>query len=231
MQLTEDQVAEYLRANLQFFDRHPALLLDLRLPNPHGQGAISLAERQLLAQRDKARVLEAKLEGFVTLARENDAISDKVHQLSQQLLGAPSFENLVQELLQNLRENFSIPYVGIRLWTNPLQKAEYTQEIFQQVDDELKNWVNSLKAPYCGLKPDLTLDSLFGDVDLNDVGAPESYALVSLGGGHTIGLLALASNEKARFFPEMGTLYLKRIGELVSAALLRYLAVKAYGAS
>jgi uncharacterized protein YigA (DUF484 family) len=32
----------------------------------------------------------------------------------------------------------------------------------------------------------------------------------------------LASEDAQRFYPEMGTVYLKRIGELVGAALLRY---------
>jgi len=32
-----------------------------------------------------------------------------------------------------------------------------------------------------------------------------------------------------RFYPEMGTLYLKRLGELVSSALLRYLRVRVKG--
>ena len=36
-------------------------------------------------------------------------------------------------------------------------------------------------------------------------------------------MLALASEDPQRFYPEMGTLYLKRLGELVSTALRRYL--------
>ena len=34
----------------------------------------------------------------------------------------------------------------------------------------------------------------------------------------------MASEDAQRFYPEMGTLYLKRLGELAAAALLRYLA-------
>ena len=37
------------------------------------------------------------------------------------------------------------------------------------------------------------------------------------------GLLALASESAQRFYPEMGTVFLKRIGELASAALWRHL--------
>jgi hypothetical protein len=40
-------------------------------------------------------------------------------------------------------------------------------------------------------------------------------------GGSTIGMLALGSEDSKRFYPEMGTLYLERIGEMVSAALTR----------
>ena len=36
-------------------------------------------------------------------------------------------------------------------------------------------------------------------------------------------MLALGSEDAQRFYPEMGTLYLRRIGELVSAALLRFI--------
>jgi uncharacterized protein YigA (DUF484 family) len=36
-------------------------------------------------------------------------------------------------------------------------------------------------------------------------------------------MLALGSEDVLRFYPEMGTLYLKRMGDLASAALLRFL--------
>jgi len=34
-------------------------------------------------------------------------------------------------------------------------------------------------------------------------------------------LLALASEDAQRFYPEMGTLYLQRLGEVAAASLLR----------
>ena len=37
----------------------------------------------------------------------------------------------------------------------------------------------------------------------------------------TFGLLALGSEDPERFYPEMGTLYVNRIGEMISAALVR----------
>jgi len=36
-------------------------------------------------------------------------------------------------------------------------------------------------------------------------------------------MLALASEDPLRFYPDMGTMYLKRLGELATAALGRFL--------
>jgi len=46
-----------------------------------------------------------------------------------------------------------------------------------------------------------------------------SIALVPLGQTAVFGLLALGSEDAKRFFPEMGTLYLRRIGELCAAGV------------
>jgi uncharacterized protein YigA (DUF484 family) len=44
-------------------------------------------------------------------------------------------------------------------------------------------------------------------------------------GEDPFGLLVLASADVERFYPDMGTLYLQRLSELVSAAILRVLPV------
>jgi uncharacterized protein YigA (DUF484 family) len=36
-----------------------------------------------------------------------------------------------------------------------------------------------------------------------------------------LGLLALASEDPQRFYPEMGTLYLRRLGDIAAAAIQR----------
>jgi uncharacterized protein YigA (DUF484 family) len=60
---------------------------------------------------------------------------------------------------------------------------------------------------------------LFGDAGAH----LRSFSYVPLRDGEAFGLLALASEDPQRFYPEMGTLYLKRLGELISAVLLRHL--------
>jgi uncharacterized protein YigA (DUF484 family) len=49
-----------------------------------------------------------------------------------------------------------------------------------------------------------------------------SFALVPIRYGRTLGLLVLASEDARRFYPEMGTVYLARLGELAGAAVARF---------
>ena len=51
-----------------------------------------------------------------------------------------------------------------------------------------------------------------------------SFAYMPLrANNQTIGLLIIASDDAKRFYPEMGTVFLQRIAEIVSAALRQHL--------
>ena len=219
MHITEDQITDFLRTDPTFFERNAHLLTEIYLPSPHGNGTVSLAERQQLAQRDKIRVLEAKLSELIQFGEENDVISEKVHRLSLGILSARNFEALTETVVDNLREDFQVPHVALRLWAKPQRQEDAPRDEFAPVDDELRSWAQGLTTPYCGHRAGLDVDNWFGETN-----APlKSYALVVLRGEQVFGLLAMASEDEKRFYPEMGTMYLKRIGELASVALLRFI--------
>ncbi|MCX7627303.1 MAG: DUF484 family protein [Methylophilaceae bacterium] len=221
MELNDQQVVQFLRNDPQFFERNPALLTEIMLPSQHGGVAISLVERQQLAQRDKIRVLESKMSELIAFGEENDAISERVHRLSLGLLAARNFDALIATVKYNLSEDFQVPHVALRLWAKPKPQEEDANhaEEFQPVSEELRHWAEGLLTPYCGHRPGLDVTAWFGDT----VVPLKSFALVALRGEKTFGLLVMGSEDERRFYPEMGTLYLKRIGELVSVALLRHL--------
>src|SRR5690606_34117114 len=125
-------------------------------------GTVSLAERQQLSQRDRIRVLEAKVAEFLQYGRENDQISEKVHRLSLGLLAAPTLDVMVQLLMLDLRNSFSVPHVGLRLWANPKESSDASNEVFKPIDAELRSWAQGLVEPYCGHRPGLELDNWFG---------------------------------------------------------------------
>ncbi|HEY3328291.1 MAG TPA: DUF484 family protein [Novimethylophilus sp.] len=219
MELNDQDVAQFLRTDPQFFSRNAYLLSEIVLPSQHGGVAVSLVERQQVAQRDKIRVLELKLGELIQFGEENDAIGERVHRLSLGLLSVRNFDALVATVTHNLSEDFQVPHVALRLWAAPQNHDDAGSEEFNDVDAEIRNWAGGLTTPYCGHRPGLDISNWFGDI-----GAPlKSFAMVALRGENAFGLLVMASEDERRFYPEMGTLYLKRIGELVSVALLRYI--------
>src|SRR5258708_12850905 len=87
--LTAEQVAEFLKQNPGFFESHVEVLMNLQIPHPHGGRAVSIGERQLVAAREKAKMLEEKLREMIAFGDENDAVSAKLHRLPCPPLYAP----------------------------------------------------------------------------------------------------------------------------------------------
>jgi hypothetical protein len=210
--MNPDDVAMFLRTHPQFFDQHAELLEKIHVPHPHGGRAISLAERQTVALREKARLLEGKLTELIQFGEENDAISEKVHRLAVALVGARDFPALTQSLYFHLREDFAVPHVALRVWGKsvPVDFAES-----EAVEDRQRRHADSMGAPQCGAAAANPFLPWFGEAAEH----VRSVALVPLGQTAVFGLLALGSEDAKRFFPEMGTLYLRRIGELCAAGV------------
>jgi uncharacterized protein len=211
----ENEIKAYLKAHPEFFEHNAHLLTEIFLPSPHGEGTISLAQRQQLAQRDKIRVLESKFTELILNAEENEATAEKVHRLTIGLLGAPNFEQLNAHLSAYLRDYFELPDSQLKLWSSSSLLADNISA-FIVADDALKNWAKDLTQPYCGPMPSIDIADWFTEI-------PASIAIIPMRGKETFGVLVLPSAHPTHFYPGMGTMFLTRIGELVSASLLRYI--------
>jgi uncharacterized protein YigA (DUF484 family) len=203
-------VAQFLKANPQFFDQNPQLLESILVPHPHGGRAIPLTERQLLGLREKLRQLEGKLGEFVRFGEDNDAIGEKVHRFSVALLAARDAAAATQALYFHLREDFAVPHVALRVWGKALPGEEGAP-----VEADAREQAEAMGAPYCGPAAGSPFVAWFGDAREH----VRSVALIPLGQTRAVGLLALGSEDPQRFYAEMGTLYLRRIGELTAGAL------------
>ena len=210
--MSPDDVARFLRMHPQFFEQHPELLESIRVVHPHGGRAIPLAERQTVALRDKARQLESKLGELIQFGEENDVISEKVHRLSAAMIGAADFPALVHALYFHLREDFAVPHVALRVWGKSVP-VDFDEAL--AVNDAQRGQAATMGGPHCGPAPGSAFLPWFGEVAEH----VRSVALVPLGQTEVFGLLALGSEDAHRFFPEMGTLYLRRIGELCAAGV------------
>ena len=215
--LTAEQVAEFLRQNPGFFESHVDILMDLQIPHPHGGRAVSIGERQLVAVREKAKILEDKLRELIQFGEENDAVGGKVHRLCCRLIEATSLDAALDTLYLDLLDHFAVPHVAVRLW-NVAEENPETKE-FAPVAPEMREFVEKMSVPYTGHHAVYEMQSWFGE----SAAHLKSFALVPLvRDGLCFGVVALASEDPKRFYPEMGTLYLARIGELMSHALWRF---------
>jgi uncharacterized protein len=218
--LNSDEVAQYLADHPENFAQlfaqlvaaHPQLLESISVPHPYGGHAIPLSERQTLGLREKVRLLEGKLSELIQFGEENDSISEKVHRVSAALLGAKNFAGVVHALYFHLREDFAVPHVAMRIWGQSLLDGTLEGE---PVTDQQRALVDTMGAPQCGLSEGSPFVPWFRE----SAEHVRSIALIPLGTTKAFGLLALGSEDPKRFYPEMGTLYLRRIGDLAAAAV------------
>ncbi len=213
--MNPSDVAAYLKEHPDFFENYADVVADVMIPHPHGGRAISISERQILTLRERAKQLEAKLGELIQFGEENDAISEKVHRLTLAMINTRDLPALLHAAAFNLREDFAVPHVALRIWhAGAAADAPETS-----ATEATRAFAAGLLHPHCGPLAMADTAELFGEA------APllKSWAYVALRGKDTFGLLALASEDAQRFYPEMGTLYLTRIGEVAAACLLRYL--------
>lgn len=204
MSIQADSVADFLRDNPEFFNEHAELLAELVLQHPYGGRTISLSERQMLVLRERNKELEKKLHELMLLAHENDGLQNRVHQYSLALLGTHDLATLKAVALRSLREIFAVPHAVMHLWHDEPPSAE----VIAFADQHSK--------PVCSHQAVHDTQGWFGE----QAEHLRSFAYLPLrNDAQSIGMLVLASEDAQRFYPEMGTVFLQRIAEMVSCAV------------
>lgn len=201
--MKSEDVAQYLRDNPQFFEEHEQLLSEITLPHPHGGRTISLSERQMFTLRERVKELERKMHELLEYAKENDALQLKVHQFNCALFG-PYDRSALQNLVShNLRDIFAVPHVALHLWKD------------EPPSSEVLAFADQHPQPVCSHHAMYDTLPWFGEASEH----LRSFAYLPLRAhGQTIGMLILASEDKQRFYPEMGTVFLQRIAETLGSA-------------
>jgi uncharacterized protein YigA (DUF484 family) len=183
---------------------------------------VSLVERQVEVLRDQKTDADRRLAEFIAVARANDQLAERIHRFTRRLLRATTAASAMTALEASLREDFDA-FHSVLLLTAPVASLDGNYEPFLRklaADDANMRTFEALLAtgkPRCGQVRDTQRDFLFGP----EAASIGSVALVPLGEGGSLGLLALGSAERERFHPGMSTEFLKRMGELITDALNR----------
>lgn len=221
-QISEQQVVDYLRGHADLFLRNPSLVIQMEVPHQNGGGAISLIEHQVKLLRDQNSQFKHKLMELVSVARDNDRLTEQMMKLTLALMETSELKELLQTLEKSLSTEFQADETSIRLFDTTHHLSEQFPDKFVERDDAVMQLFGEFfksGRPLCGrLRPE-QLQFLFGE-RADEV---QSAVIIPLGKSNPFGMIAIGSENKSRFHPGMGTIFLKQMGILISSMLRRHL--------
>ncbi|AXA85201.1 DUF484 domain-containing protein [Lysobacter oculi] len=211
------EVAAWLRRHPAFLKQFPDLSLTLVVPREDGPAA-SLASYQLDVLRDKNRELNRRLHELFRNAQENERLAVRTHQLTLALMQQNTAADTVRAMAAALTEEFQGDLVRVVMF-RAIDNLEWSDwlRVLPETDRALEPFRDALgdADPLCGrLNPDK--NALLYGPRVEEV---QSSALLALPG---VGLVAIGSRDANRFFPGMGTLFLRMMGEAFTTALARF---------
>lgn len=222
-ELSEQAVHDYLVAHPDFFERNSKLLSSLDLPHSSG-GTVSLVERQVSMLRQKDLKRQRQLKELISVARANDLLAAKIHELTLRLMASRNLHSTVTALEEAMRSGFGADHAVLIVFGDPDAFEDIDVGRFFRVvprkDPALSPFDTFLdgRGARCGQIRDSQSNFLFHD-DAQEIG---SAALVQIGKSAEVGFLAVGSVETNRFHPGMSMDFLTRLGDLVASALKRY---------
>lgn len=198
-------VADFLRRNPEFFVRHPELLEDIRIPHMQ-KGSVSLVEVQSEQLRKKVRQLNYKLSQLISIAKQNEKIYRVYTDLNVQLLTCQSVAEIQLRLEEVLQEKLALASVTLKLFKGPHALPELQRRLF--VEKRFKN-----EPFFFGRLSQHERHLLFEDA------VAESAALILIGKEEPLGIAAIGSSDASHFTPDMDTLLLKQLQQVLSYVL------------
>ena len=224
---TADAVAAYLRTHPDFFDGRESLLAELELP--HGsRGSVSLVERQVALLRERNIDTRRRLNELLRNARSNHRIFEQTLEITGSLLEAEELATLLRRFEDGVVEGFELDAVRLSVVARePQPQAVHAALPVLEAGDAEATIGGLLRSGriVCGVLREAELAFLFPDAQ----GSVASAAVlpVAVPGGTLV--VALGSSDPRHFGPDMGTLFLRFLGETLGRLATRMLTRDAAG--
>lgn len=215
--VTEDMVSNYLKNNLDFFNKHPDILAELSIPHNSGS-AVSLVERQVTVLREQNEQSRKRLHELIEIARQNEELARRMHQLALTLMDADEPKDIFNTLYENLKKNFHADRVVVRLFANPSFVDSFAPDEFagkEVTEQSLFRSIIEKRMPLSGRMKRQQQVFLFGD----DGDKIASSVMLPLHGDGWGGILSIGSFDEERFQAGMGVELLANLGEVLSFIL------------
>lgn len=220
--ISAEDIADYLRKNTEFFNDHPDILGELSLPHSNGD-VVSLIERQVVVLREQNKQASKQLHELIEIARQNEELARKMHQLGLTLMDATDPKDIFATLYDNLARNFHADRVAVRLFGEPAFIDSFAGEEFtgkETKEEVLFKTIIDSKQAMCGRMKHQQQAFLFG----NEADEITSSVMVPLLGSNWSGILVIGSFNPDRFQPGMGVELLANMAEVLSFILKPWIA-------
>ena len=218
------EVVAYLRAHPDFLIRNPEPIEFLEVPHGCGE-AISLIEYQAGALRRQSHDLRLRMRDLVAAARANETLGRQVHDLTLALFECHAIDEVLARVYQAMKDDFKVDMTALSLFSEPrLPGDRALSEFADRQGSHHELFAKSLRdgEPLCGRLPQAQAVALFAE----RAGSVGSGALLPLGGARLMGVLAICAHDPKRYYPGMGTIFLRRIAQVVTCAITPYLALE-----
>ncbi|BBK44775.1 hypothetical protein STVA_47950 [Allostella vacuolata] len=216
------RVAAYLRAHPDFLVRHPDLVAVLTPPAPdRGDGVVDMQQFMLKRLQDEMQRIKEEQRDLLKATRANIQSQARIHDAALALLGARTFEHLVQTFTTDLSLLLDVDVVTLCV--------ETFDGRLPRVDVQgLAGLPVGSVGDLIGVDRDVLLrDDVVGDPLLFGAGAGlvRSDALIrlALSGSAPPCLLAMGSRDPQRFHPGQGTELLGFLGKVGSLSIRSWL--------
>lgn len=216
--LNEEQVREFLKEHVDFFERHPDILDHLQVSHSSGK-AVSLVEKQVSVLRERNMEMRRRLNSLTSNARDNDRLYELTRKMVLSLLEAVELDDLNNRFFSSMREDFEVDHASFILFGDASATAGSCRvESPDSARREIGPLIKS-RTPVCGTLRSEELRYLFPDA-----GHVGSAAVVPLVKDGEVGVIAVGSEDPLRYSASTGTVFLSHIADVLARLLprLRY---------
>lgn len=213
LNLTEQDVVDYLASHPDFFVNKDTLLCQLRIPHSSGQ-ATSLIERQLSVYRDRNVSLRQQLSDLLENARRNDELFHKTRRLIMSLIDAKNWLEIQSVMDDCLRgelrvEHWALVHITDRQLDNPLMSTSMNE--FKHKIQRVFRGHRSI----CGTFTEEDTALLLGEKQAS----VQSLAATLIRGKGHVGMLSVGSSNPDTYRHSTDTLFLDYIGDVLALLL------------
>lgn len=203
--LSADQVRQFLLSNPDFFGRYPDLLEQIAIPH-QTKGSVSLVELQSEQLRKKVRQLNYKLNQLIGIAKQNEKIYRVYADLNLRLLTCKSVADVKLVLEESLHDKLGLATIELKLFAGANALPELQKRLFMEKRFKKTEY-------FFGRLSEHERQLMFGKQ------TAESVALILLGDNGDLGILAVGSRSAGHFTPDMDTLLLSQLRQLLNILL------------